>query len=371
MRLMRRNLRTTTSALLSLVILVVALINYQWLGDAFALVYRADMNWISAAALTILASYFATSMVLNMALRSMGYQLGTLRIWAMTIVAVVLSQSVPAGGVGSYAFLVGSFKRRGVPSGQATLAASLEVLSYVSTMLLIFLFALIYMTISGQGTSLASYVAAAVALVLVSSAVFVLTRREERLMFGLLAIQRKVEETVGFSWRTSWMLGKVIELSNGRALLASRSSDMALLVVLQMIGLGGHTLAMLMVIWSLGYETSFFVVLTAFGIGLITSTFNVLPGGGGTVEAALVAVLIQSGLGAAAVPAAIIFRLLNFWLVMPIAAACYYWLMHEHPVEAGKENTNSVIAEQVRERLFRRRYGYYKRQYKHSPDKVK
>jgi uncharacterized membrane protein YbhN (UPF0104 family) len=102
-----------------------------------------------------------------------------------------------------------------------------------------------------------------------------------------------------------------------------------LLVLIQLAALSGHSLAMLLVLHALGASTSFAGVSAAFGIALITSTFNVLPGGGGTVEAALVAVLTQLGVGPAAVPAAIIFRLFNFWLLAPVAAASYHWLMHE------------------------------------------
>jgi uncharacterized membrane protein YbhN (UPF0104 family) len=80
----------------------------------------------------------------------------------------------------------------------------------------------------------------------------------------------------------------------------------------------------------MGTSTSYLTVLSASGIALLTSTVNVLPGGG-TVEAALVAVLTQLGVGAEAVPAAILFRLLNFWMLLPIAAACYSWLMHDRP----------------------------------------
>jgi hypothetical protein len=35
---------------------------------------------------------------------------------------------------------------------------------------------------------------------------------------------------------------------------------------------------------------------------------------------------VQLGAGAAAIPAAIVFRLLNFWVMLPIAASCYAWL---------------------------------------------
>jgi uncharacterized protein (TIRG00374 family) len=103
---------------------------------------------------------------------------------------------------------------------------------------------------------------------------------------------------------------------------------------------------MLLVLHALGTDVSFAVVLSAFGVALVTSTFNVLPGGGGTVEAALVAVLSQMGVGPAAVPAAIIFRLFNYWLAAPIAAICYHWLMNEPvtPLVSSKVRTSSLNA---------------------------
>jgi len=106
---------------------------------------------------------------------------------------------------------------------------------------------------------------------------------------------------------------------------------LGLLVLIQLTALCGHSFGMYLILRSLGTSTSFLTVLAAFGIALLTSTVNVLPGGGGTVEAAIVAVLTQLGVGAEAVPAAILFRLLNFWMMLPIAAGCYGWLMRDRP----------------------------------------
>ena len=62
---------------------------------------------------------------------------------------------------------------------------------------------------------------------------------------------------------------------------------------------------------------------------MITSTFNVLPGGGGTVEAVLALTLSQLGAGDEAIAAAVVFRVLNFWVLIPVAIVCYRWLMRE------------------------------------------
>jgi uncharacterized protein (TIRG00374 family) len=326
---------------LSLAILVMAMLNRDWLLEAFSMIQEARPLWLVAALVTILISYFITSQVLVVALRSLDYKFGLLRIWAITLVAVVFSQSVPAGGLGSYAFLVGIFNRLGVPSGKATLAASLEMLSYISAMLLVFLFSLIYLLIHGLGANLVSYVAAGAAVLLVSGAVFVLTRSTERLTNWLMGIKNGIARLFRRDWSDDRVHHIVDELTRGRTLMAERWHELVWLIPIQIAGLCGHSLAMLMVFWSLGVETSFFVVLTAFGIALITSTFNVLPGGGGTVEAALGLVLNRMGTGMAAFPAAIIFRLLNFWLVLPVAAGCYYWLMHHQPErETDEDATN-------------------------------
>ncbi len=310
-------------------VLALAVLNREWLAEALSKLQNANPWWLLAAFGTILGGYFITAQVLNVAARSMGYRLGMLRAWAIAIVAIVLSQSVPAGGVGSYAFLVGIVNRRGVPSGKAALIASLETLSYVTAMLIIFLGSMVYLLVQGLATGGASYIAAVVALVVISTALYMLTRSEARLIGWFVPIQQSIARLLRRSWGDEWVRHTVGELVRGRRLLVQEWRSVIWLVPLQLVGLLSHSLAMLMVLYSLGVTTSFFVVVIAFGVALITSTFNILPGGGGTVEAALVAVLAQLGVGPAAVPAAIIFRLLNFWLLLPIAAGLYYWLMHE------------------------------------------
>lgn len=326
-----RNLRWKfiTSVFISLGILVLAYLNRVWIVDAFGLLHSARPGWLAAALVLICLSYFVSSQVFNVVLRSLGYQMGLLRLWATALVAIVISQSVPAGGVGSYAFLMTNFNRRGISQGESALIASLETLSYVVAMLLIFSFSLFFLALRGSSTGEASYLAGGVALAVIGCAAFVLTRSAATLHRWVGAMERLVGRILGREWHGAWAERAVAELAHGRALLASRRRDVLLLVLIQLTALSGHSLAMLLVLHALGVSSSFAVVLAAFGIALITSTFNVLPGGGGTVEAALVAVLTQLGVGPAAVPAAIIFRLFNFWLLAPVAAGAYHWLMHE------------------------------------------
>ncbi len=318
-----------TSIAISLLILVLAFLNRAWILEAFGLLREARPIWLVASFVVILVSYLISAQVFNIVLRSLGYKLGLLRLWATALVAIIISQSVPAGGVGSYAFIISNFNRRGVSPGESALIASLETLSYAVAMLVMFSLSLVFLAFHGMVTGRASYVAGFVAIAVIAAAAYVLTRPEATLKRWLTGVQQAVARLFGKEWSAAGAETLIAELVVGRTLLASRRRDVLLLVLVQLTALTGHSVAMLLVLYAFGVSISLWAVGAAFGIALITSTFNVLPGGGGTVEAALVAVLTQLGAGPAAVPAAIIFRLFNFWLLAPVAAGCYHWLMHE------------------------------------------
>ncbi|MFQ3661531.1 MAG: lysylphosphatidylglycerol synthase transmembrane domain-containing protein [Chloroflexaceae bacterium] len=318
-----------TSVLISLAILVLAYLNRAWIVEAFSLLGEARPLWLALSVILIGLGYLVSAQVFNIVLRSLGYRIGILRLWATALVAIVISQSVPAGGVGSYAFLLSNFTRRGISPGESALIASLETLSYAIAMILIFIFSLIYLALHGLDATIASLVAALVAVTVIGGAIYLLTRPEAVLRRWATRLQLGIGRVFGRQWTGARAARIVTDLTRARGLLASRRRDVILLVLVQLTALSGHSLAMLAVLTSLGVSASFGMMLAAFGIALITSTFNVLPGGGGTVEAALVAVLTQLGIGPAALPAAIIFRLFNFWLLTPVAMACYHWLMHE------------------------------------------
>ncbi|MFL5804883.1 MAG: YbhN family protein [Roseiflexaceae bacterium] len=327
-----RRWQIALSVLLTIGVVVLAYLKRDRIVLALASLREAKLSWLLVALVLELLAFFCASQVYYRILRSLGYHFSALRLWATALVAIILSQSVPAGGVASYAFLVQSFRRRGVPPGHSALVASLEALSYAGAMLLMFGFSLAYMVIrtglAAAEDARTSLIAAGVAVAVIGGAVFLLTRDQELLARWLLAPKNSIARLLRRNWSDAPIHKLVDELARGRALIAARRGELALLVLIQLTALIIHSLTMLVVLHSLGVTTSIFVVLTSFGIALITSTFNVLPGGGGTVEAVLVLSLTQLGVGEQAYVAAVIFRLINFWLFTPVAAICYRWLMH-------------------------------------------
>ena len=336
-----RRWQLVVSLTLTICVIFLAYFNRARIWSALLELKKAQPAWLVVAIALELFSFFIASRVYHRVLLSLGYHLSALRLWATALVAILLSQSVPAGGVASYAFLVQSFRRRGIPPGHSALLASLEALSYASAMLLLFSFSLCYLTIrSGVGAAEeTSIFAAVIGAVVIGSAVFVLTRDQELITSWLLGIKNWLARLLNRSWDDESILKIVDDLARGRALIAARWHDLIWLVLIQLTALIGHSLTMLVVLYSLGAPTSLFVVVSAFAIALITSTFNVLPGGGGTVETALVLALKGFGVGDQAIIAAVIFRLLNFWLLAPVGLICYRWLMHG-PVPPSDDNSS-------------------------------
>ncbi|MEO7908132.1 MAG: lysylphosphatidylglycerol synthase transmembrane domain-containing protein [Roseiflexaceae bacterium] len=329
--------------LLTAGILLFAFFNRAWILEALGLARAAKPAWLLLAFAVVMGSFLISSQVFQVALHSLGYRVGVLRLWAITIVAVVTSQLFPAGSVASYAFLLGTLRRRGVSAAESVLVSTLEALSYAGAMLIFAVFGVAYLasrTLAADpdGSSLlAPLLAAGIALLLIGGVLFVLTRAPTTITRWLLRIHTLLFRLLRRSRSAAWVDTTVAEIIRMRVLVAERRGMIVLQVAIQLTALSGHSLGLYLVLRSLDASPSFLTVLTAFGIALLTSTVNVLPGGGGTVEATLVAVLVQLGASSAAIPAAIVFRLLNFWVMLPIAASCYAWLAHGRRVSISEE----------------------------------
>ena len=161
-------------------------------------------------------------------------------------------------------------------------------------------------------------------MLMLGSGLFVGSRSYTTLHEWALRIKRVIDRIFGPIWPDSLVLRVVDEIDSSRRLIAEQRYKVLLLVCLQLAIFVLHSLALLAVLRSLGIALAPHAVLAAYGLALIVSTFTLLPGGGGTVEAALTISLSSQGVPLeAAFGAAILFRLFSFWLLLPIATICY------------------------------------------------
>jgi uncharacterized membrane protein YbhN (UPF0104 family) len=91
-------------------------------------------------------------------------------------------------------------------------------------------------------------------------------------------------------------------------------------------------LVLLLALYAIDAKPDPWSVLLAFVAASVLSMIPLTPGGLGFVEAGLTATLAAAGIGAEqAVAATLLFRLVSFWLPLPVGAAAGWWFRRRYP----------------------------------------
>lgn len=310
-------------------ILLLVTHNAPTLHAAFLLMYQAAPGWLGVAVVAIATGFVCAGCIYGRVLATLGYHVRRLWLVAAALVAILISQTIPAGTVGSYAFLTASLHRRGIPATSVAVLAGLELLSWLGAMFVLFSYGVAYMVAtSGIGSATTTLSTATSAVIVLSSGLFVGSRSQATLRGWALRTKRVVERLSGSCSASARLVYVVDEIAAHRDLIVRQPRHVFGLICLQLGVFLLHSLALLAILHSLGVSVALPAVLAAYGLSLIAGTFTMLPGGGGTVETALALALSVQGVPLdTAVGTAILFRLLSFWLLLPLGAVCYRFLM--------------------------------------------
>ena len=92
----------------------------------------------------------------------------------------------------------------------------------------------------------------------------------------------------------------------------------------------------------MGFDLSAMTVLLVVFVPYLAALVPITPGGIGTFEAAMVSVLVTSGITAeTAIVFALVFRLVTFWFGSAVGAGCILWDMYQ------KDRSNPILAKTV------------------------
>jgi len=98
---------------------------------------------------------------------------------------------------------------------------------------------------------------------------------------------------------------------------------------------GFEYLVLLLALYAIDARPNPWAVLLAFVAASVLTMVPITPGGLGFVEAGLTATLVAAGINAdAALAATLLFRLVSFWLPLPIGAAAGWWFRRRYPRRA-------------------------------------
>jgi uncharacterized protein (TIRG00374 family) len=310
--------------LLALTLLVVQ--NWAEVRKAFALMREARPVWLSLAFGCVAAGFVCAGQVYGRALQALKHSASVWWLTAAAMVTILVNQAVPAGSVAAYAFLVSSLRRRGFPVGSVTMVAGLELISWNIGVIVAFSYGLLYLlATTGLSGASVSYTALAAALGVLGSVTYVATRPDDTLHDWSLRVKWVVNRLFRqVIWTSAQVRQVVDEILASRRMILEQPGRMVVLVLLQLTVFTCHSLALDFILRALGVPAPVLAVMAAYGLALIVSVFTLLPGGGGTVEAALTVALVAQGVPPpAALGAAIVFRLISFWMLLPLGAIAY------------------------------------------------
>ncbi len=316
---------TIIGLLLLAAIIGIAYLNRVEVEKALTLLRGVRPMYLVLALAAVVAGFVCAGQIYGRVLAILGHRAQVWWLTAAAMVTILINQAIPAGSVGAYAFLVASLRRRGFPVGSVAMVAGMELLSWNGAVLVAFSYGLIYLLVTtGLSGASISYGALAVALGVMGGAMYVASRPDVTLQSWGLSLKSVVNRLFGPVLTTAQVSQAVDEIVASRRLILEQPRRMVMLVGMQLLIFFCHSLALLAILHSLGAEPSVAAMVAAYGLALIVSVFTLLPGGGGTVEAALTVALHAQGTPLeAALGAAILFRLISFWIMLPAGMLCY------------------------------------------------
>ena len=305
-------------------VISLAIYNRAELSEAFHLLQTTEPMWVAIAFTMIVLGFVCAGWIYGSVLAILNHRETMLWLIGTALVGILLNQAVPMGSVAAYAFLVAALRNRGFPTGSVAVVAGTELISWNGAALLMFSAGLLYLTLTAEFTATTPIITAVLLTFGVATfLVIVATRPAESVARRLHQLRRSLLK-LGIEWDTKSLELLIDEIANSRAIFAAQPSKFGRIILLQMSIFVFHALAITALLYGMRIEVPFFDVLAAYGMSLIVSLFTVLPGGGGAVEAALSfslhlqGVPIQGALGSA-----ILFRLLSFWMMLPLGAVFY------------------------------------------------
>jgi len=280
---------------------------------------RLSLPLVVAAVVLELLSLAAYS-VLSASLLGRGRP-GYFTILRIDLSGLGVNHVVPGGGATAAAARFRLLQRAGVHSPNALSAAAIEVT--VSNLVLGGIFAVgLLMSLTtawSNGYYRTASIAALAALLATGTTVWFLTQRTDATVAGVRSLMRLLPFISAESMESflRMMSSQILQLARNPGKMAFH---LAFATANWLLDAG----ALWLVLAAFGHNLALGPLLTVYGVGNILATLPLTPGGLGLVEGVMVPALIGFGTpGAAALLGVIGWRLLQFWMPLPLGAAAY------------------------------------------------
>jgi uncharacterized protein (TIRG00374 family) len=302
---------------------MVAASKWHTLEQALGLMARARVVWLLLAVVAIGFVYLCRALVYAVPLKLLGYHFPRRFLWDTAIVATSLHQLFPTAGVSGYAFLTYAMHQRGVRSGQASLIALVDTLSYAVATASLVIGSLVYLTITSmfQPRTVAIAFAPGAALVALAGWLYAVQRDRTRFTTLVLRVERRLGALFHARWPEASVRAFLEEYYKAKAVIARERGAFLRMVGYQYLAVCCDAAALSFAFLSLGLLPKLWIVFMGFVVTMAAGAMVSAPAGGGSFELVMSAFFVRHGIEASqAVAAALLYRLVAFWIPVTVSA---------------------------------------------------
>lgn len=293
-------------------------------AQASHLLAHLHWPWVGAAMGTEIASMVCFARLQRWLLRAGGADLGLGAMVEITLAGNAMSVSLPGGAAWSASFAFEQLRRRGA---ERTLAVWVILVAGALSSFALFVLGVAGIEEAGSvgpaaGLRLPALAVAAIPVVV--AALAVVARHSRRARRAGLAAWDHLRRDLPHGERVS---GALASLGTRLRAVQPRRRDWAGSFGLALLNWAydGATLAFSML--ALGFAIPWRGLLVAYTLAQLSASLPITPGGIGVVEGSLSFALIAYGLPAKqAVAAALLYRIISFWGLVPVGWGSWGWL---------------------------------------------
>jgi putative heme transporter len=289
------------------------------LTEATLALRRLRWEWVLLGVAVEAGSFLAFAQVQRRSLRAGRADVAIGPMVAITLAAQSITNSLPAGSVIAPVYAFRQYRRRGADEAVAGWSV---VATFVVASVTLAVVAAIGASVAGaEGASL-DLVGVIVAVLIVSVAMGAVFVQKRALVWAVTAFLRLCRRLTG--WPRGELAAQIV-----RRLTAVHLSP-GQVISLLWLGLANWMLdgtCLALSFLAVGASVPWEGLLLAYGAGQLAGNLPITPGGLGVVEGSLtIAIVAYGGAAPATVVAVLLYRVISFWLMLPVGWGAWAWL---------------------------------------------
>lgn len=295
--------------------------------DAFGLLTKANYGLLAVALLAEVGSFLGYGLLTRFVFARLQAKLSLGLILRINLAGFAASRLFSIGGIGGFVVTYQALAKRGVPRSIAVVAVAAQQFFIYIVLWAIFFAALVYLSTRGRGSEGTTIFAIVVIALILGHLAYLIYLYYHPTQMRLRA--RQFARAWNKIWRRTIIDESGIDewvdnLRAGVRPMTARRGTMRTSLSYAAVWWAFDILCLFITFLAFGYTISFGHLLVAYSVAYTVGMFAPTPGGLGAVEALLLALFAGFGVPSAiAVAAVLVYRLINYWLPLPIGLVTY------------------------------------------------